>query len=129
MTSAGLTGSYLRYDGCFVSVAGDVDNERPVVWVHEDTSCLSAGGVEGGGAASVGALDTATFHVPLHPFPAVRTLLPQQQSHEHEGRRRVKRASNEWQVEVEGKERRGKEMSQVGRMRGRQKKKWSTAVQ
>lgn len=56
-------------------VAGDEDYERPVIWVHEDTSCLSAGGVKRRGAAAVGALDTATLHLPLHPFPAVRALL------------------------------------------------------
>lgn len=68
---------YLRYDGRFVSVAGDEDYERPVIWVHEDTSCLSAGGVKRCGAAPMGTLDTAALYLPLHPFPAVRALLPE----------------------------------------------------
>lgn len=67
---------YLRHDGSFVSVAGDEDYERPVVWVHQDASCLSAGGVKRRGAAPVGALNTAALYLPLHPFPAVCTLLP-----------------------------------------------------
>lgn len=60
-----------------MSVAGDEDYEWPVIRVHEDTSCLSAGGVERRGATSVGALDAAALHLPLHPFPAVHTLLPE----------------------------------------------------
>ncbi len=117
---------YLRYDGRFVSVAGDEDYERPVIWVHEDTSCLSAGGVKRRGAAPMGALDTAALHLPLHPFPAVRTLLPEWQSRERGEGIGVKRKSYKWQVkvkEVHGKERRRKETSQEGRMRGRKKKK------
>lgn len=66
---------YLRYDGRSVSVAGDEDYERPVIWVHEDAGRLSAGGVKGCGAAPVGALDTAAIHLPFHPFPAVSTFL------------------------------------------------------
>lgn len=57
-------------------MACDEDYERPVIWVHEDTSCLSAGGVKRRGTAPVGALDTAALHLPLHPFPAVGALLP-----------------------------------------------------
>lgn len=68
---------YLRYEGRSVPVAGDEDYERPVIWVHKDTSCLSTGGVKCRGAAPVGALDTAALHLPLHPFPAVHTLLPE----------------------------------------------------
>lgn len=56
-------------------MAGDEDDEWPVIRVHEDPSGLSAGGVKRRGAAAVGALDTAASHFPLHPFPAVHTLL------------------------------------------------------
>lgn len=68
---------YLMYGGRFVPGAGDEDDEGPVVRVHEDTSCLSTGGVKRSGAAAVGALHTAAVHLPLHPFPAVNTLLPE----------------------------------------------------
>lgn len=96
-----------------MSVAGDKDYEGPVVWVHEDTSCLSAGGVERRGAAPVGALHTAACHLPLHPFPAVRTLLPEWREN------RVQVTTLEWHVEV--KEVKGGERKQ-GKLRGRQRK-------
>ena len=72
-----------------MSVAGDEDYEGPVIWVHEDPGCLSAGGVKRRGAAPVGTLDTAAHHFPLYPFPAVHTLLPG--GHRREGRMEVKR--------------------------------------
>lgn len=62
-----------------MSVAGDEDNKWPVVRVHEDTSCLRAGGVKCCGATPMGALHTAAFHFPLYPFPAVHTFLPERQ--------------------------------------------------
>lgn len=56
-------------------VAGDVDDTRPVVGVHEDAGGLGACGVEGRGTAAVGALHAAAVHLPLHPLPAVHALL------------------------------------------------------
>ncbi len=115
---------YLRYDRCSVSVASDEDYERPVIRVHEDTSCLSASGVKRCGAAPMGALDTAAVHLSLHPFPAERTLLPEWQRHKHVGRIRVKRKSY-WRLvkvrEVQGKERR-KEASWMGGRKNKKKK-------
>lgn len=58
-----------------MSVAGHEDDKGPVVRMHENTGCLGAAGVERRGAATVGALDAAALQ-PLHPFPAVDTLLP-----------------------------------------------------
>lgn len=55
-------------------VAGDVDDEGPVVRLHELASSLGAGGVDGGGAAAMGTLHT-TAHIPLHPPLTVETLL------------------------------------------------------
>ena len=57
-------------------VAGDVDNEGPVVRVHEDAGRLGAGWVEGCGAAAVRALHAAAADLPRQPLPAVHTLLP-----------------------------------------------------
>lgn len=73
-------------------VAGDEDDKRPVVRMHEDTGCLGTGGVECCGTAPVRALDTAAVHLPLHPFPAVHTLLPETQRHKH---KEVRRKSQE----------------------------------
>lgn len=64
-------------------VAGDVDNTRPVVGMHEDTGGLGTGGVEGRGTAAVGALHAAAVHLPLHPLPAEHTLLHGGQRHEN----------------------------------------------
>lgn len=66
---------YLWDDGRPVAVAGDEDDEGPVVGVHEDAGRLRAGRVEGRGAAAVRALHAAAAHLPQQPLPAVRTLL------------------------------------------------------
>lgn len=58
-----------------MSVAGDEDDEGPVVRVHVDAGRLGAAGVEGCGAAAVGALHAAAAHFPLHPLPAVHAFL------------------------------------------------------
>lgn len=84
---------YLSYDRCFVSVTSDENHKGPVVWVHEDASCLSTGRVKRSGAAPMGALNAAARHFPFHPLPAVHTLLRKQQR---------------WGVKGEGKEGRGK---------------------
>lgn len=55
-------------------VAGDVDDEGPVIRLHELASRLGAGGVEGSGAAAMGTLNTAA-NIPLHPPLTVETLL------------------------------------------------------
>lgn len=68
-------------------VAGDVHNKRPVVGVHEDAGGLRTGGVECRGAAAVGALHAAAVHLPLHPLPAVHTLLHGGQEHDNRGQR------------------------------------------
>jgi len=62
-----------------VSLAGDEDGEGPVLRVHEVAGGLSAGGVERRGAAPVGALHAAASHLPLHPLPAICTLLQERQ--------------------------------------------------
>lgn len=79
---------YLRYERRSVPVAGDEDDEWPVVRMHEDTGCLGTGGVECRGTAPMRALDAAAVHLPLHPFPAVHTLLPERQRHKHKEVRR-----------------------------------------
>ena len=84
-----------------MSVAGDEDYEWPVIWMHEDTSSLSTGGVKCCGATPVGALDTAALHLPLHPSPAVGALLPVTETREGGG---IKVTSNK---RKEGKERKG----------------------
>lgn len=87
---------YLRYEWRSVPVAGDEDDERPVVRMHEDSGCLGTGGVECRGAASMRALDTAAIHFPLHPFPAVHTLLPERQRHKHKEVRRKSQEQAGW---------------------------------
>lgn len=95
--------SYLGYHWRPVPVAGDVHNERPVVGMHEDASRLGTGGVECRGTAAVGALHAAAVHLPLHPLPAVHTLL-----HEvvggGEGDRDTTTARSAGEVRVERKE-------------------------
>lgn len=80
--------SYLRYEWRPVPVAGDVHNKRPVVGVHEDAGGLGTGGVECRGTTAVGALHAAAVHLPLHPLPAVHTLLRAGgQRHDNRGQR------------------------------------------
>jgi len=110
---AGVPLGYLWHAGRFVPVAGDEDGKRPVIWVHDHSSCLSAGGVERRGAAAVGTLDTAAIHLPLHPFPAECTLL--QAWMWCSGQEEKLRVAG-WSKGSTGE---GKETSQVGRMRGR----------
>lgn len=66
--------SHLNLSGAFVATAGNVDNKRPLVWLHQHSGGLSAGGVVGGGAAAVGTLHAAARCL-LHPLLAVVTLL------------------------------------------------------
>lgn len=76
---------YLRYDGHSVSVASDEDYERPVIWMHEDTCCLSTGGVKRSGTTPMGALDITALHLPLYSLPAVCTFLAKYQRQEWRG--------------------------------------------
>lgn len=59
---------------CSVLEAGDGHYVGPVVGLHEDTSCMCAGHVEGRGAVLVGALDAGAGQL-LHALAAVHTLL------------------------------------------------------
>lgn len=58
-----------------MATAGDVNDEGPIVGLHEDSGGLSAGGVVGGRAAAVGTLHTAARRL-LHPLLTVVALLP-----------------------------------------------------
>lgn len=66
--------SHLSLDGAFVPAAGDVDDEGPVVGLHEDARGLGTGGVVRGGAAPVRALHAAAGRL-LHPPLTVVALL------------------------------------------------------
>lgn len=87
---------YLRYKRRSVPVAGDEDDEWPVIRMHEDSGCLGTGGVECCRTAPVRALDAAAVHLPLHPFPAVHTLLPEIQRHKHKEVRRKTQEQAGW---------------------------------
>lgn len=67
-------GPHLGLSWAFVATAGDVNNEGPLVGLHQDSGSLSARGVVGGGAAAVGALHTAARRL-LHPLLTVVALL------------------------------------------------------
>ena len=54
--------------------AGDVDHERPLVWLHEDPSGLGTGRVVGRRTAAMGTLPTAPGRL-LHPLLTVVTFL------------------------------------------------------
>lgn len=87
-----------------MSLAGDEDGEGPVLRVHEIAGGLSAGGVERRGAAPVGALHAAARHLPLHPLPAICTLLQERQ------RKKKNVAREQINGRVKAKEVQGKEM-------------------
>lgn len=59
---------------CSVLEAGDGHHVGPVIRLHEDTSGMCAGHMEGRGAVLIGALDAGTRH-PLHALAAVHTFL------------------------------------------------------
>lgn len=96
---SGCVSVYLGDGGRSVSVAGHEDDKGPVVRMHENTGCLGAAGVERRGAATVGALDAAALQ-PLHPFPAVDTLLPASAW----GETRAGRKHHKMWIELQGKE-------------------------
>lgn len=67
--------TYFDLSGAFVSTAGDMHDEGPLVWLHEYSGGLGTRRVVGGRTAAVGALHTAAGRF-LHPLLTVVTLLP-----------------------------------------------------
>lgn len=65
---------HLDLCGTFVSTAGDVDDKRPLVRLHEHPCGLGTGGVVGSGAAAMRALHAATRRL-LHPLLTIVALL------------------------------------------------------